>query len=361
MLTSERWIDFDKMEDRVRLGLEQDVSSNKFSKDLAAATTRGMIRNAQAGGRLGGRVPIGYRWQYIDGPNGSRVPDRLIADPATAPLVRWIFATYAIGETSLRQIANDLNERREPTASARSGEGPVDGKWSMTAVRQLLKNERYIGHQVWNRVHCGRFLGIVSTQATPLPGGQGEKKSRNAPADFIRRENVHEAIIDLGTWNTVQRRLEEGRKRTTPIPYPRLGADGGRTSGSPYSLTGLLVCSHCKHRMAAGQYDHGKGAHLFYMCEAYARGGRAACNKNSFLEKPLLGAIVAKLGERFTPEILADCRRLIRESVMGDDQHKAVGELAARLETLDEQLAVAVRRALTERSDRLPTSTAPRR
>ena len=71
MLTSERWIDFEKMEDRVLLNLEQDVSSNKYSKDLAAATTRGMIRQAQAGKRLGGRLPFGYRWQYLDRPGGS--------------------------------------------------------------------------------------------------------------------------------------------------------------------------------------------------------------------------------------------------------------------------------------------------
>src|SRR5262245_23443194 len=79
MLTAERWVSFDRLEDRVLLGLEQDVSSHKYSVDLAHACIRGKLTRAKAGAWCGGRVPLGYRLTFRvgEGRGGRPLPDRL--------------------------------------------------------------------------------------------------------------------------------------------------------------------------------------------------------------------------------------------------------------------------------------------
>src|SRR5262249_45433415 len=64
MLTSERWIDFSRMEDRILFNIEQDASSHaKVVKDTSDVV-RGMIRAAKKGLYLGGPVPYAYRVEY---------------------------------------------------------------------------------------------------------------------------------------------------------------------------------------------------------------------------------------------------------------------------------------------------------
>jgi site-specific DNA recombinase len=113
----------------------------------------------EQGRYLGGRPPYGY-WLADAGPHpdkmhaswGRRV-HRLEPDQATAPVVRWIFAQRLAG-CSVARITRALNDTGIPCPSAadrernahRAGQG-----WKLTAVRAILANPRYTGHQVWNR------------------------------------------------------------------------------------------------------------------------------------------------------------------------------------------------------------------
>ena len=229
MLTSERWIDFEKMEDRVLLGLEQDVSSNKYSKDLAAATTRGMIRRAQTGARMGGQIPMGYRWQYAEQPDGSRRPDKLVPDPVTAAVVRWIFTSYAAGQMSLRQISGKLNERGEPTPSRHSGKGVQGAHWNTSTLRKILVSETYLGWALWNRIHTGRFLGVVDMRATARPtrGGKPEKnptRTSSASKTPTRRSSTGRPGIsaNAGSSSAARTRRRCGARAVGPVEPPHL-------------------------------------------------------------------------------------------------------------------------------------------
>jgi site-specific DNA recombinase len=108
---------------------------------------------------LGGRPPYGY--QVVDAgphPNPGKAADgkrlrRLEPDPLSAPVVQRIFAEYLSGR-GLYAIAEGLTRDGIPCPSAHDAtrnshrEGVA---WAKSAVRAILRNPRYTGHQVWNK------------------------------------------------------------------------------------------------------------------------------------------------------------------------------------------------------------------
>ena len=111
----------------------------------------------------------------------GRRAHRLDPDPATAPVVRWIFAQRLAGH-SVARIARALNEAGVPCPSAadlawnthRSGTS-----WTLGTVTTILENPRYTGRQVWNRQRTDTeladpsnvTLGHRSVQRWNLPDG----------------------------------------------------------------------------------------------------------------------------------------------------------------------------------------------
>ncbi|WP_228542579.1 recombinase family protein [Nocardia sp. XZ_19_369] len=119
-----------------------------------------MAAQTQVEGRyLGGRPPYGYRLADAGPhPNPSKAADgkrlhTLEPDPATAPVVQRIFHEYLTG-LGFFAIAQRLTNEDIPCPSAndrdrnrhRSGIA-----WSKSAVRVILTNPRYTGHEVWNK------------------------------------------------------------------------------------------------------------------------------------------------------------------------------------------------------------------
>src|SRR5262249_5450777 len=76
------------------------------SDNLAVEVLKGMDTKAKTGGTPY-RAPLGYlnRQEFIDNMRRSYV----ILDPERAPLIRWAFETYALGDWAIRQIVDALN------------------------------------------------------------------------------------------------------------------------------------------------------------------------------------------------------------------------------------------------------------
>ena len=118
-----------------------------------------MRAHAQAGRWLGGRPPYGYRIADAGPhPNPSKAASgarlhQLAPDPETAPVVRRIFDMYLAG-AGYKQIAAVLTNEGIPSPSAhdpkRNSHRPGHS-WAMSAVRAILTNPRYLGHQVSGR------------------------------------------------------------------------------------------------------------------------------------------------------------------------------------------------------------------
>lgn len=228
-----------------------------------------MAAQAKIEGRfLGGRPPYGYRLVALGPhPNSAKAADGrrlhgLEPDPATADVVKRIFREYLSGH-GLFAIAERLTRDGilSPSAynpdrnSHRSGIA-----WSKYAVRAILLNPRYTGHQVWNKQRTDEVLLDVDDVAL----GHIAKMRWNPEDAWIWSEaQVHEPLIDLETFQNV-RDLMAGRGRATPHKPHR--------ARHSYVLRGCMFCGVCHRRMEG----HWANQLAYYRCrlpQTYAVSG----------------------------------------------------------------------------------------
>lgn len=187
---------------------------------------------------------------------------------AEAEYVREMFKRFAAGD-SVRGIATWLNENE--AATTRFG-----NSWNPTSVTGILKNPRYAGRAVYQG------------QVVPTPGRW-------------------EALVDAETFDVVQARLADPRRRT------QVGTDRKHLG------SGLYVCGVCEARVSA--FTGGR-----YRCR------QAHVNRTQTVIDPyVLGVMRARLARPDLAELLPG---------RDDGQARALtGELVRlrkRLETIEE-------------------------
>jgi len=126
-----------------------------------------MAAQAQVEGRfLGGRPPYGYLIADAGPhPNPAKAADgkrlhKLDLDPEAAPVVKRIFAEFMAGH-GFYAIAERLTRDGIPSPAAHDPERNKHRSgiaWNKFAVRSILVNPRYAGHQVWNEQHKDEVL-----------------------------------------------------------------------------------------------------------------------------------------------------------------------------------------------------------
>ena len=131
------------------------MRSSRFSASDRCASTRAMflltVLLVSVSILVSHFVSVGG-WCFGYGSKEVREGDRRshaedVVNEVQADIVREIFERYAGGD-GLRTIAKALNARRIPSPQA--GKRGT-GSWSQSAVRSMLRNERYLGRPIWNR------------------------------------------------------------------------------------------------------------------------------------------------------------------------------------------------------------------
>ena len=220
-----------------------------------------MAAQAAIEGRfLGGRPPYGY--QLVDGgPHpipakaaaGQRL-HRLEPDPVAALIVQRIFSEFLAGR-GLYAIAEGLTHDGILSPSAhdpdrnrhRRGSG---GAWSKAAVRAILHNPRYTGHQVWNRQRREEVLLNVEDVAL----GHETRMRWNPSSQWIWSEQpTHASLVDTDTFHAAQK-VFGGAQRV---------AVRREKTKRPYVLSGMVRCGICGRRMQGSQ-NHGRA---YYRCK----------------------------------------------------------------------------------------------
>ena len=142
---------------------------------------------------------------------------------AQAALVREIFERFAEG-ASCRAIAADLNARRVPSPGSEwKRNARRRGGWMGSAVRAMLRNERYTGTVHWN------------TSEWVKDPDTGKRSRRMRPrSEWITHKDEALRIVSDELFERAQRRT-------------RLGGDQRLKSGGKpkYLLSGLLECGVC--------------------------------------------------------------------------------------------------------------------
>lgn len=169
-----------------------------YSINLSGEVKRGMKERVERGGAVS--IPA-FGYDIVD--------KNYIVNPATAPIVRQIFADYLNGMGAL-QIAHKLNDM-----GIRTTRGNL---WENRTVDYVLRNPVYIGKIRWN------------------PNGRTRRNYDNP--DIMIVDGHHEPIIDAESFNKVQAVYEVNQKKHARYAH----AEGKKYM---YMLHGLVKCSDC--------------------------------------------------------------------------------------------------------------------
>ena len=258
-----------------------------------------MAAQAQLEGRfLGGRPPYGYK--LIDAgphPNPAKAADgkrlhQLAIDEPAAAVVRRIFGEMLAG-VGIYAIAEHLTCDGIQCPSAHDpgrNSHRCGTAWSKSAVRAILVNPRYTGHQVWNKQRKDEVLMDVHDVAL----GHMTKMRWNEADKWIWSEDVaHPAIIDGETF-----------RRTADLLVARRGGPPKHKphrSKHDYALRGLLYCGICDRKMQG----HWANAAPYYRCRfpaEYALVNRVDHPLNVTLRQDVvLGSLDEWLAGKFEP------------------------------------------------------------
>ena len=144
------------------------------------------------------------------------------------------------------QIADYLSEQKIPIPSDynkrnRGNKTITYGLWAQSTVRFILSNEIYTGTVVQGK---RKKVSFKSKKFVDVP-----------EENWIRKEDMHEAIISKDDFKRVSRLLEETK--------------GSRVVQNDYLFKGLLKCFDCKGYIGIRSPD--KKGNIYGRCQRYGR------------------------------------------------------------------------------------------
>jgi hypothetical protein len=210
--------------------------------------------------------------------------------------------------------------------------------WTVSAVRVILRNEKYAGLWIWNKRRFIKDPDIGRRRALPRP-----------PEEWIHQEFPGLRIIDADLWAAVQERLafEEKKYGVGPGRPPRGGA---HIAYSPYLLSGLLRCGCCGARMVAQTTTRRKGTAVYrygvYRCGFAKTKGPAVCpHGTAYKQERLERALLARFRQAMTAQMIDALASMVNAQLEAVFQRHTVqaAELRNEIERLEGQVTHLVR------------------
>ena len=246
-----------KLVERVQRAIDLD-----YVERLSETTRRGCREVALRGFRPGGPPPYGYR-------NGKRLDgsvERIVLepDPERAPILAEIFRLKVEGLGN-KAIRNRLNSR--------GIRGPRGSAWNENTIREITRNEVYLGKSIWGRRKYNHRHG-------------GRRTSRlRLPERWIENPKAHEPLVTQDVFDRAQkqRRLDKPRTR-----------DSARRV---YVLSGRLFCVRCdRPATARPSNDRHKKSWPYYACASGKECGAPAV-RAAEIEAASLDALLRALDD----------------------------------------------------------------
>jgi len=217
--------------------------NEKYSKDLSKNIRKVYKIKQYAGEYMGGHPIYGYKKD----PNDKH---KLIIDEEAAKIVRRIYKLY-LQYQSQNKIRTIFSNEKIPIpevykGSRRGLKSKQPYEWNYKTIRDILKNEMYIGNMVQNVFSKKSF--------------REKKMVKNKKEDWIIVEGTHDPIIDKETFFQVQSLLDANYRQPVK-PYP-------------HEFAGLLYCKECGHKIGIGNVkrDRDVSKQYFYTyCNYYRK------------------------------------------------------------------------------------------
>jgi len=294
-------VNWDDFTGRVVYSLKQE-GKYQYLIDLSRNSTRGHITTAQQGYLCGQAAPYGYDRMLVDESgtpqqrvrNGEKVAKpkswkvTLVPadDPERVRTLQWLFEAYAQQDMGLRSLADALNQQGVAA--------PRGGLWQAGTIREILRNETYLGTLTYAKRRMGKYHRVVAGDVRARDDFAQAKVKLNAEAEQIRIPNAHPALIEQETWEKVQEKLVARKGRTTPWR---------QENGDLYLLSGLIHCGHCQKKMYGKSKRKVRGGKSHrcagYICSTYQRAGHSqGCYYHTVDQDALLAVVLKKLKQQ---------------------------------------------------------------
>lgn len=293
---------------------------------FAQAESESISANVRWGNRQAmreGKTIIQYKrlYAYEKGEDGK---PQII--PGQAEVVRSIYDQYLTG-ASLRMIKERLESEKIPNVVG-------DPAWTITAIRNILTNEKY----------CGDVL----LQKTYISDCISRKVIRNTgqlPMYLV--QNHHEGIVDRKTFNAVQ--AEMARRNAGKSPSRKNAPTGRASYASKYALSERLVCEECGTLYRRCTWaKHGK-KRVVWRCVSRLDYGTKYCHNSPTLdEEPLQRSILAAINAAMSQKSslirkITGAMELELAPIPGE--YMSLSDIERRLEELNSQTRELVAKA----------------
>jgi DNA invertase Pin-like site-specific DNA recombinase len=270
-----------------------------YLKELAKKVKRGLAGQMDRGFSTGARQ-YGYDKIVVPDPSGRKdaggrlVPlgTRIEVNQDEAKTIRRIFqwAADGIGATG---IVERLNAEGVP--------GTGGKRWTRTPVSRILKNQRYLGRQIW---------GQQSVEHEP---GTGRRIMRDNPRSEWRVEERPELrIVSDELWEKAQNTRAEVRKAVAPKRNLARGKDA--RFHSAHLLTGFSKCQICGGAMTS--VSGGSGSPRLGCRRSWGEGRDACPNRLTIRMKVAEPQILGRLQtELLKPSVAAYITTAVEKEV----------------------------------------------
>lgn len=283
-----------------------------YCEDLSKNIRETFKVKMKAGQFLGSSAPYGY----VKDPEDHH---RLVIDEYAASIVKKIFQLYldGYGKAKIGAMLTDegilipsIYKTQVLKQNYYNANQLATTKlWSFQTIHTILNNPVYLGHVVQNKCSALSY--------------KNRKKKAVPKEEWIVVKNMHEAIIDEETFESVKKR-QKIRAKSIILP----GREGNGL------FFGKMFCQDCKHAMCRKYARRGEKGFIGYMCSVYKVHGKAQCESHSIGRKELEAAVLLSV-QKEARKILTETDR---EDLKNFQIKKEAGSIPAQREQINVEL-----------------------
>ena len=205
--------------------------------------------------------------------------NHLIIDEETRWIIEKIFS-YALSGMGAGKITKLLIQEKIPTPSwinfQRNGrfshvfkDKPEEKRymWSVTQIKNILKDETYIGNSIHNRQSTVSF--------------KSKKKYRRPESEWLHVENTHEAIISKDDFMQVQEMIKSRRRE--------------QSNGITQIFAGLVKCADCGCSLRFLSYTQNNKPYTQFICSSYSKMGKIVCSMHYIRYDTLYAFVLSRI------------------------------------------------------------------
>ena len=267
----------------------KNLINDAYCRDISIKIRSHMDIKRRNGEYIGAFAAYGYL-------KDEENKNHLVVDEYAADVVRDIFSMKLCG-MSQQAIADKLNadgilspiqyKKSIGVGLNSSFQKSLKPKWSYNAVLRILKNEVYTGT-------------VVQGKCT-TPNYKIKKRIHKDEAEWIRVEDMHEAIIPKSDFDIVQEIL----LRDTRVAPEQVEV---------FPLAGMVFCADCGEPMVRKTVPAGGKKYVYYVCSGNKR-DKSKCSTHNISEKNLLQGVVGVVQDHIGKVIAtADAVEMIHQT-----------------------------------------------